>query len=108
MTGWRDAARVAHPFPSAPRMQAILNVVLPVFGLILAGVLAGRFQLLGQDSSEALNRFVYFFALPAVLFVGMARGPVERSAHLPFLPPYFRAPAVRLILAVVVAPIAVP
>lgn len=84
-------------------MQAILNVVLPVFGLILAGVLAGRFQLLGQDSSEALNRFVYFFALPAVLFVGMARVPVEKSANLPFLGAYFGALAI-VVLVVVPSP----
>src|SRR5258708_30846303 len=108
MTGWRNAARVAHPFPSAPRMQAILNVVLPVFGLIVAGVLAGRFQLLGQDSSEALNRFVYFFALAAVLFVGLARVPVERSANLSFLAAYFGALAIVVIVVVVVARIAFP
>ena len=39
-------------------MQAVVDVVLPVFGIILAGYLAGRFKILGQESSEALNRFV--------------------------------------------------
>ncbi|MGQ0664436.1 MAG: AEC family transporter [Pseudomonadota bacterium] len=54
----------------------MVDVVLPVFGLILAGSLAGRFAILGAEGSEALNRFVYFFALPALLFLGMARVPV--------------------------------
>jgi hypothetical protein len=40
-------------------MIAIVNVVLPVFGIILAGYLCGRFRVLGEASSEALNRFVY-------------------------------------------------
>ena len=89
-------------------MQAILNVVLPVFGLILAGVLAGRFRILGQDSSEALNRFVYFFALPAVLFIGMARVPVEKTANLPFLAAYFGALAAVVVIVVIVACVAFP
>ena len=69
-------------------MRAIVDVVLPVFGLILAGVLAGRFRILGQESSEALNRFVYWFALPPLLFLGMARAPVHEVANLPFLGAY--------------------
>lgn len=69
-------------------MRAIVDVVLPVFGLIVAGVLAGRFKILGQDSSEALNRFVYWFALPPLLFLGMARVPVGAVANLPFLGAY--------------------
>jgi predicted permease len=46
-------------------MLVILDVVVPVFGVILAGWLCGRFGLLGEACSEALNRFVYFVALPA-------------------------------------------
>ena len=49
------AARVAHP---GAAMQAIFDVVLPVFGIMLAGYLSGRFKVLGEASSEALNRFV--------------------------------------------------
>lgn len=87
-------------------MNAILNVVLPVFGLILAGVIAGRLRILGQDSSDALNRFVYFFALPAVLFLGMARAPVGETANLPFLAAYFGALALVAVIVVAVARLA--
>ncbi len=66
-------------------MQVILDVVLPVFGLILAGFLAGKFKVLGQGSTEALNSFVYYFALPPLLFIGMARVPVAQVFNLPFL-----------------------
>lgn len=89
-------------------MNAILNVVLPVFGLILAGVIAGRFRILGQDSSEALNRFVYFFALPAVLFLGMARAPVGETANVPFLAAYFGAMVIAALVVIVIAWIAFP
>ena len=54
-------------------MTAIINVVLPVFAIMLAGYLSGRFRLLGDASSEALNRFVYYGALPALFFVSMSR-----------------------------------
>jgi predicted permease len=64
---------------------AVLDVVLPVFGIVLAGWLCGRFGLLGEASSEALNRFVYFVALPALFFVSMARVPVGDVLNLPFL-----------------------
>lgn len=89
-------------------MHAILNVVLPVFGLILAGVIAGRFRILGQDSSEALNRFVYFFALPAVLFLGMARVPVSQTANMPFLEAYFGALILIVVVVIAVARLAFP
>ena len=49
-------------------MGALINVVLPVFGIILTGYLAGRFKALGSDSAAAINRFVFYFALPAALF----------------------------------------
>jgi malonate transporter and related proteins len=63
----------------------IVDVILPVFALILAGYVAGRRGLLGPASSEALNRFVYWMALPALLFVSMARVPVADVFNLPFL-----------------------
>ena len=48
-------------------MSAVVDVALPVFAIMLAGYLAGRFRILGDTSSEALNAFVYWFALPPVL-----------------------------------------
>jgi predicted permease len=69
-------------------MLAILNVVLPVFGIILAGYLCGRFRLLGEASSEALNRFVYFLALPALFFISTARVGVGDVLNWRFLAGY--------------------
>jgi predicted permease len=66
-------------------MDALLTVSVPVFGLILCGYLAGYFGVLGTQSSETLNRFVYFFALPALLFIFVARAPLERILYWPFL-----------------------
>ncbi len=54
-------------------MQALLTVALPVFAIILAGWVSGRIKLLGAASSDALNRFVFYIALPPLLFLAMAR-----------------------------------
>lgn len=69
-------------------MLAILNVVLPVFAIILAGYLCGRFGLLGEASSDALNRFVYFLALPALFFISLARVGVADILNWRFLAAY--------------------
>jgi len=66
-------------------MVAVLNVVLPVFGIGLAGYLCGRFGVLGAASSEALNAFVYYVALPALFFISMARMPLRDILNWPFL-----------------------
>lgn len=49
-------------------MSSIINVVLPVFGLILAGYVCRRTKRLGDTASSELNRFVVWLALPALLF----------------------------------------
>ncbi|HEX6528816.1 MAG TPA: AEC family transporter [Burkholderiales bacterium] len=51
--------------------------MLPVFGLVACGYLAGRFHIVTQASSVALNQFVYAFALPAMLFVAVYRGSLQ-------------------------------
>lgn len=69
-------------------MDAILNVSLPVFAIILGGYWAARSGLLGQGSTGALNAFVYYFALPPLLFLSMARVPVSEIFHWPYLGAY--------------------
>jgi predicted permease len=58
-------------------LDPVLGAVLPVFGLVACGYLAGRFGLVTQAASAALNQFVYAFALPAMLFVAVYRGSLE-------------------------------
>ncbi|MEW5729506.1 MAG: AEC family transporter, partial [Pseudomonadota bacterium] len=65
-------------------MQVVLDVALPVFAIVVAGYAGGR-TVLGQTASQALSAFVYWFALPAVLFLGMARQPLDQIFNLPFI-----------------------
>jgi len=66
-------------------MNAVVAVVLPVFAVIAAGYAIGRHGLLGTGAASVLNRFVFFIAMPHLLFVGMARQPLALSLKAPFL-----------------------
>jgi predicted permease len=66
-------------------VQAILNVAAPVFAVILAGYLAGRARLLGDEATTALNAFVSLFALPLLFFGTLARTPVGAVLNPPLL-----------------------
>ena len=65
-------------------MQVVLDVALPVFAIVVAGYAGGR-SVLGQTASTALSAFVYWFALPAVLFLAMARQPLAQIFNGPFI-----------------------
>ena len=83
-------------------MDALINVVIPVFGIVLAGYLAGRFSVLGSESAVALNRFVYFFALPALLFAFTARAPLAKVLNWSFIAAFIGAGMLTLCIALLV------
>ena len=58
-------------------LDPVVGAAFPVFALVGCGVVAGRFRLINPGSSEALNRFVYAFALPALLFGAVYRGSLD-------------------------------
>jgi malonate transporter len=66
-------------------LAPVFGAVLPVFGLVGCGYLAGRLKIVTQASSHALNQFVYAFALPAMLFIAVYRGSLEEILSGAFL-----------------------
>ncbi|MEO1017140.1 MAG: AEC family transporter [Pseudomonadota bacterium] len=84
-------------------MTAIINVVLPVFAIMLAGYLAGRFRLLGDASSEALNRFVYYGALPALFVVSLANVGADEGLNWAFIAAFGGGLFVTFALSIVIA-----
>jgi len=83
-------------------MDTLINVVIPVFGLILTGYLAGRFEVLGPESAAALTRFVYYFAFPAALFVFSARAPIAKTFNWPFISAFVCGSLLTLFIALVI------
>ena len=70
-----DIPRQAGHSPAA--MAAIIDVILPIFAIMLAGIVAARTRLLKDDASEALSQFVYYAAGPALAFIALYRTPVD-------------------------------
>lgn len=63
-------------------MQAILSISLPFFGLIFCGFAARRSNLLPESAVVGLNAFVFWFALPALLFYKLATTPAVGNFDL--------------------------
>ena len=84
-------------------MEAILNVSSPIFGIILCGYLAGRAGLLGDAATEALSKFVFYIALPPLLFLAMARAPVAQIFYWPFIGSYLLGQSITFVVALIVA-----
>jgi malonate transporter len=83
-------------------MDALVNVAFPVFAIVLSGYLSGRLGVLGGESAAALNRFVYYFALPPLLFIFTARAPITEIFHWPFIFTYVGGTALTLLVALIV------
>jgi len=66
-------------------MTAVVNAALPVFALILAGWLAARQRWLPVACADALNRFVVYLALPALLFRAMAQAQLDVVSYGGFI-----------------------
>ncbi|OZI74434.1 AEC family transporter [Bordetella genomosp. 12] len=66
-------------------MSAVVNATLPVFALILTGWLAARMRVLGPTATDALNRYVAYLSLPALLFRAMAQARMDDMLHWGFI-----------------------
>jgi hypothetical protein len=79
-------------------MSQVVLVALPVFAVILAGLIAGRMRFATAEDSAVLNKFVFRFAMPAALFGLMAGAHGLRSADALFALA-FGAPALLVMAA---------
>jgi malonate transporter and related proteins len=63
----------------------VLNLVVPVTGVILIGWLAGYFNYVSRDISEGLIHFAYNIAMPALLFDTLAQENLQSLLAWRFL-----------------------
>ena len=49
-----------------------INIILPLFAIMVAGYFTGRFKLLPAGASEVLSRFVFVIALPALILASLS------------------------------------
>lgn len=84
-------------------MSILLDVMLPVFGLVLLGYGAVRLKWLDADAVRGLSLFVFNFALPAMLFRALATTRLPEDIEWAFLLSYYIAALVVFGLGMVVA-----
>jgi malonate transporter len=65
--------------------DTVIQVVVPLFGLMVVGFLAGRFHWMPRDGSAILGRFVFVIALPALVFISLSRVSVAEFFDWRFL-----------------------
>ncbi len=51
----------------------ILHIVAPIFGIMVLGFLARRLRVLSEANVKGLVLFVFFFAIPSLLFRSLAQ-----------------------------------
>src|ERR1700728_3057015 len=56
----------------------MLTAFEPIWILTAVGYLACRLGLLGENATAVLSRFVFHLAMPAALFLTLARTPLSR------------------------------
>ncbi len=86
-------------------METVINVTLPIFAIISLGYLAGYWKILGDGSADALNRYVFLFALPPAMFFFTSRADVNQVLNLNFMAIYCLGMVLTAGLAVLVAAI---
>lgn len=59
-------------------MGDLVSIIIPFFLLVVVGYLAARLSILERAGINGINRFVYMFALPALLFSNIAETQFER------------------------------
>jgi len=66
-------------------MFQVAALVIPLFGLILLGYIAGRLKSIPVEGLAWMNFFIVYIALPALFFNLLARTPVSEFANGQFL-----------------------
>ncbi|MBN0987215.1 AEC family transporter [Amphritea pacifica] len=69
-------------------MHLLFDIVIPVFILMVLGWGSRRSGLLEESSAAALNRFVYFIAVPALMFTSTASVDIASVLQWDFITVY--------------------
>jgi len=70
-------------------MRELIQIVLPVFGLILVGYCAGILRLLSQRTALGLSDYVFTLAIPLLIFNTLIRATLPQSQPWGYWLAYF-------------------
>jgi predicted permease len=80
-------------------MAAILNLMIPIFILILLGYFLRKKEFLSQESADGINKLVYYIALPALIFKSIASFSFESIFSLGLILNFYIATILIMIIA---------
>ena len=66
----------------------VVNLILPVFAVVVTGYLFARLGILPENVGGVLIQFVYYVAIPALLFVVIAQEKIDSLLNWPFIAAY--------------------
>ncbi|MEF2070195.1 AEC family transporter [Consotaella aegiceratis] len=75
-------------------MQTILNVIVPIFGVVFVGYAIARARLLSADQGDALAKYVFVVAVPMLLFRTVVTADFDEANPFSIWTIYFGAVAV--------------
>jgi Membrane transport protein len=70
-------------------LTAVVEIVLPVFAVILLGYGFGRGGFMSAEGARGIGAFVYYAAIPALLFRGMATATANIGGSIGLIGAYF-------------------
>ncbi|MHA1524894.1 MAG: AEC family transporter [Alphaproteobacteria bacterium] len=83
-------------------MDQIIDIVLPVFGLLAVGYLAARLGLLSDAVAEGLTKYVFYVAIPLLIFRSIVNAPAPQTSPWGLLLAYFTGAAVAWAAATII------
>src|SRR3990167_2741371 len=84
-------------------MDILFYILFPIFGIMLLGAIAEKYHLLGSGTAIALNQYVTYFALPALLFTSVASVKIDSILNWSFIVAYGTGTAITYGLCFVIA-----
>jgi malonate transporter and related proteins len=72
-----------------PVISVIVEVITPVFGIVLIGWLAARFHAINEAATRGLSLFAFNFAIPAMLLRTLAQTKLPAQPEWRFVLAYF-------------------
>lgn len=96
-------ACVFRRFGEAPGMSVLIDIIVPVFGVVLIGFVAARKSWLSTAGVDGLAAFVFNFAVPAMLFRAMATRALPETIPWAFVVAYFGGVYVAWALGMVIS-----
>lgn len=72
-------------------MLEILNIITPIFFVIIAGYICGKLDFLGHSAVSILNKLIYYVFLPALIFSLTASAQPSDLSRLDFVGLFFIA-----------------